>query len=99
MKHFEKKLLKKGESGKKFRLIKALKPVPKNYPHAVSTSVMPTVFLPRQSPNKRFFQEDEQKRFAAKNKVIVSYPLMSLTLQMVMCSRNMMVKRKRQRGI
>ena len=50
MKHFEKKNLKKGESGKKFHLKKALNPMSTNYSDAVNGSVMPTVFLPRESP-------------------------------------------------
>ena len=46
-KHFEKKFFRKGESGKRFGLIKTLKPLPTIYPDAVSTSVKPTVTLPR----------------------------------------------------
>ena len=63
IKHFEGKFLKKGEREKRFRLIKILKPIPTIYPASTKTSSTSKVSLPRKSPKKRVFQEDQYDEF------------------------------------
>ena len=69
-KHFEEKYYKKGENDKRFRLNKKLKPVPTIFdPTKVSTSsstvsnLTSPISIPRRSPRKRTYQEDEYEKF------------------------------------
>ena len=70
IKHFEGKFLKKGEHEKRFRLIKTLKPIPTIYPASTKTSSTYKVSLPRKSPRKRAFQDDQYDEFKGNNNVI-----------------------------
>ena len=70
IKHFEGKFLKKGEHEKRFRLIKTLKPIPTIYPASTKTSSTYKVSLPRKSPKKRVFQEDQYDQFKRNNNII-----------------------------
>ena len=70
IKHFEDKFLKKGEHEKRFRLIKTLKPIPTIYPASTKTSSTYKVSLPRKSPKKRVFQEDQYDEFKRNNNII-----------------------------
>ena len=70
IKHFEGKFLKKGEHEKRFRLIKTLKPIPTIYPASTKTSSTYKVSLPRKSPKKRVFQEDQYDEFKRNNNII-----------------------------
>ena len=70
IKHFEGKFLKKGEHEKRFRLIKTLKPIPTIYPASTKTSSTYKVSLPRKSPKKRAFQDDQYDEFKRNNSVI-----------------------------
>ena len=70
IKHFEEKYYKKGENDKRFRLNKKLKPVPTIFdPTKVSTSsstvsnLTSPISIPRRSPTKRTYQEDEYEKF------------------------------------
>ena len=70
-KHFEGKSLKKGEHEKWFRLIKTLKPIPTIYPASTKTSSsICKLSLPRKSPKKRVFQEDQYDEFKKNNNII-----------------------------
>ena len=70
IKHFEDKFLKKGEHEKRFRLIKTLKPIPPIYPASTNTSSTYKVSLPRKSPKKKVFQEDQYDKFKRNNNII-----------------------------
>ena len=70
IKHFESKFLKKGEHEKRFRLIKTLKPIPTIYPASRKASSTYKVSLPRKSPKKRVFQEDQYDEFKRNNNII-----------------------------
>ena len=66
IKHFEEKYYKKGKNGKRYRLTKTLKPVPTifnpNFPTSQCSSsshVKTLVTVPRRSPSKRFYQDDQ----------------------------------------
>ena len=61
---------KKGEQEKKSRLIKILKPIPTIYPAFTKTSSTYKVALPRKSPKKRVFQEDQYDEFKRNNNII-----------------------------
>ena len=61
---------KKGEQEKKSRLIKILKPIPTIYPASTKTSSTYKVTLPRKSPKKRVFQEDQYDEFKRNNNII-----------------------------
>ena len=70
IKHFEEKYYKKGENDKRFRLNKKLKPVPTIFdPTKVSTgsstvsNLTSPISIPRRSPRKRTYQEDEYVKF------------------------------------
>ena len=63
IKHFESKFLKKCEYKKRFRLIKTLKPIPTIYPAATKTFSKSKASLPRKSPKKIVFQEDQYDEF------------------------------------
>ena len=54
---------KKVNAKKRFRLIKILKPIPTIYPASTKTSSTSKVSLPRKSPKKRVFQEDQYDEF------------------------------------
>ena len=70
IKHFEGKILRKGEHEKRFRLIKALKPIPTIYPESTKTWSTYKVSLPRKSPKKRGFQEDQYGEFKRNSTII-----------------------------
>ena len=70
IKHFEGKFLKKGEHEKRFRFIKRLKPIPTIYPASTKTCSTYKVSLPRKSPKKRVFQEDQYNEFKRNNNII-----------------------------
>ena len=70
IKHFEGKFLKKGEYEKRFRLIKTLKPIPAICPVSIKTFSISKVFLPRKSPKKRVFHEDQYDKFKRNNNII-----------------------------
>ena len=67
LKHFEKKLVHKGASEKRFRLLYNLKPIPTIYPASIATASLPVISGPRKSPAKRIFQEDEYQKFLSKD--------------------------------
>ena len=69
IKHFEGKFLNKGEHEKRFILIKTLKPIPKIYPASTKTSFTYKVSLPKKSPKKRVFQEDQCDEFKKNNNI------------------------------
>ena len=70
IKYFEGKFLKKGEHEKRFRLIKTLKPTSTIYPASTKTSSVYQVSLPRKSPKKRVFREDQHDEFKRNNNII-----------------------------
>ena len=72
IKHFEGKFLKKGEHEKRFRLIKTLKPIPRIYPAPTKISSTSKVSLPRKSPTKRVFREDQYDEFKRNKNIIGS---------------------------
>ena len=67
--HFEPKYVKKGEgSNGRCRLVKALKPVPTIFDPNLQVSPVVShmkapISVPRKSPRKRIFQEDEYEKF------------------------------------
>ncbi|XP_065684292.1 uncharacterized protein LOC136096677 [Hydra vulgaris] len=63
LKHFYENLIHKGASAKRFRLLYNLKPVPTIYPASIATASLPVMSVPRKSPTKRIFQEDEYQKF------------------------------------
>ena len=72
IKHFEDKYYQKGEGNKRFRLIKTLKPVPtmfdpsnSNFQNSSACQVTSPVSIPRKSPRKRSYQEDQYQSFLA----------------------------------
>ena len=62
IKHFEEKYYKKGANDKPFRLNKKLKPVSTIFHSTVSNLTSP-ISVPRRSPRKRTYQEDENEKF------------------------------------
>ena len=62
--------MKKGEHEKRFRFIKRLKPIPTIYPASTKTCSTYKVSLPRKSPKKRVFQEDQYNEFKRNNNII-----------------------------
>ena len=70
IKYFEGKFLKKGEHEKRFRLIKTLKPTSTIYSASTKTSSVYQVSLPRKSPKKRVFREDQHDEFKRNNNII-----------------------------
>ena len=70
IKNFQGKFLKKGEHNKRFRLTETLKPIPTIYPASTKTSSTYKVSLPRKSPKKRVFQEDQCDEFKRNNNII-----------------------------
>lgn len=70
IKHFESKYYKKGDNGNRYRLVKSLKPVPTifdpniNVPSSSSAAYhLSPVSVPRHSPRKRVYQEDQYQEF------------------------------------
>ena len=70
IRHFEGKFLNKGEHEKRFILIKTLKTIPTIYPASTKTFFTYKVSLPRKSPKKRVFQEDQYDGFKKNNNII-----------------------------
>ena len=62
--------MKKYEHEKEFRLIKTSKSILTIYPASTKTSSTCKVFLPRKSPKKRVFQEDQYDEFKRNNNII-----------------------------
>ena len=77
IKHFESKYIKKGASGKRFRLNNELKPVPTIYPESIKSASLSIVVEPRKSPTKRIFQRDELNEFLDKDIIKDLYSLSS----------------------
>ena len=69
IKHFEGKFLKKCEDEKMFRVIKTLKPIPRISPASTKTSSTYKVSLPRKSPKKRVFEQDQYDEFKRNNNI------------------------------
>ena len=72
IKHFEDKYYQKGEGNKRFRLIKTLKPVPTifdpsnpNFRNSSACQITSPVSIPRKSPRKHLYQEDQYQSFLA----------------------------------
>ena len=61
---------KKVNAKERFRLIKKLKPIPTIYPASTKTSFTSKVSLPRKSPKKRVFHEDQYDEFKRNNNII-----------------------------
>ena len=72
IKHFDKKYYKKGEKSQRYRLIKHMKPVPTIFDpkkvideNSEINNVTSPVSIPRRSPRKRLYQEDQYEAFTA----------------------------------
>ena len=70
IKHFEEKYYRKGKNDKCYRLTNTLKPVPTIFNPNIQTSkcsssshIISPVTVPRRSPRKRIFQEDQYQSF------------------------------------
>ena len=73
-KHFEPKYYKKGETNNRYRLIKELKPVPTIFDPSsdipsTSSNLTSPVSIPRKSPRKRIFQEEQYETFVASDSI------------------------------
>ena len=73
MNHFDNKYYQKTESNKRFKLIKTLKPVLTvsdssnlNFQNSACQVASP-ISIPRKSPRKRLYQEDQYQSYLAKN--------------------------------
>ena len=75
-KHFELHYYKTGAKGKRYRSIKKLKPVAtifdveESHLSAESKYLKPCVSVPRNSPTKRVYQQDQFKLFERQDKII-----------------------------
>ena len=70
IKHFEEEYYRKDENDKRYRLTKTLKPVPAIFNANIQTSqrsssshIIPPVTVPRRSPRKRIYQDDQYRSF------------------------------------
>ena len=70
IKHFEEKYYRKGKNDKRYRLTKTLKPVPTIFNPNIQTSecsssshIISPVTVPRRSPRKRIYQDDQYQSF------------------------------------
>ena len=74
-KHFERHYYKTGAKGKQYRLIKKLKPVPTIFDPEESHLSVESKYLklpisvPRKSPTKRVYQQDQFKLFEEQDKI------------------------------
>ena len=75
-KHFESQYYKKGAQGKRYRLVKKLKPVPTIFDPGESSNLSAEanhlkspVSVPRKSPMKRVYQEDQLHVFEEQDKI------------------------------
>ena len=74
-KHFEPHYYKTGAKGKRYRLIKKLKPVPtifdpeESHLSAESKYLKSPISVPRKSPTKRVYQQDQFKLFEEQDKI------------------------------
>ena len=75
-KHFEPQYYKKGAQGKRYRLVKKLKPVPTIFDPGESSNLSAEanhlkspVSVPRKSPTKRVYQEDQLHVFEEQDKI------------------------------
>ena len=74
MNHFDNKYYPKTEGNKRFKLIKTLKPTLTifdssnlNFQNSWASQVTSPISIPRKSPRKRLYQEDQYQSFLAKN--------------------------------
>ena len=76
IKHFEKKYYEKGKTSKRYRLAMNVKPVPTIFdPKKVISknsevnNVTSSICIPRRTPRKRLYQEDQDELFISKDSV------------------------------
>ena len=72
--HFEPIYVKQGKDGKRYRLIKSLKPVPTIFDPAskegpTASHMKAPISVPRKSPKKRPFQEEQYDKFLAQDTI------------------------------